>query len=139
MIRGCLPLLLLTLACTALAVDPGTPREQSDRFMKLIEREKVQQAYDGLFEGTVFQRKQPQAKVMMVSQTRSALELLGAPTGFEFLKAEPLGESIMRLLYVLKFEEQPMLWEFHFYMFNERWSVIKLNFDADLNTLKLQR
>src|SRR5436189_183254 len=63
--------------------------------------------------------------------TRDSSEALG----FELVEEKAFGKSVVKLVYVLKLESHPLVWEFHFYKPKEKWFLARLGFDEDLRKL----
>ena len=55
--------------------------------------------------------------------------------GFERVKEQSYGQSVVKLVYVLKLESHPLVWEFHFYKARTAWALARVGFDEDLRKL----
>ena len=84
---------------------------------------KTDMAYDNLFKGSSMLTSNPQALQMLKNQTGSLLPLYGKVLGYEMIREETIGTSIVRLVYVLKSEVVPTVWEFYFYKPKDKWFV----------------
>ena len=129
-------LILLLLPLTAMAVPPKTPKEQADAFLASVVSGNVTGGYDQLFKGTSMAATKPQALAMLKSQTQAQLPLFGKVVGFELLKEEAFGTSIVRLVYALKSEIAPTIWVFHFYKTTGPWTLSNVAFNDDLKELR---
>jgi hypothetical protein len=129
-------LLLITTAQYSYAKEPI---EFTAEFFKLVQAGKISEAYDGLFVGSQIPAQKPQAVDMLKRQTSSGLPLYGNIVGIEKIRDEKLGNSIVRLVYVLKSEIAPTIWEFYFYKPKSEWFLANVKFNDQFQLIeKLQ-
>ena len=119
-------LLLITTAQYSYAKEPV---EFTAEFFKLMQAGKISEAYDGLFVGSQIPAQKPQAVDMLKRQTSSGLPLYGNIVGIEKIRDEKIGNSIVRLVYVLKSEVAPTIWEFYFYKPKNEWFLANVKFN----------
>ena len=132
-------LLALALALPALAHADGTPKDQAEAFLRAVQAGQVKAAYDKLFDGTTIARAKPQQVTVILKQTQTMLEIYGRPLGFEMVNQEPFGQSLVRLVYLLKFESAPAEWEFYFYKPHDQWLLTNTQFDDGFSMLSAKR
>ncbi len=108
------------------------PREFTEVFFKMVLAGQISNAYDQLFAGSPITTQKPQAINALKRQTSTVLPLYGRILGFEKIKEEEIGKSIMRLLYVLKLEMMPTVWEFYFYKPADNWYLVNVKFNDEL-------
>ncbi|MBW1728281.1 MAG: hypothetical protein JRJ62_12040 [Deltaproteobacteria bacterium] len=111
------------------------PVEFTEEFFSMVSAGKISKAYDQLFVGSQIPAQKPQAVDMLKRQTSSGLPLYGKIVGFEKIRDERIGRSIVRLVYVLKLELSPTTWEFYFYKPKDRWFLVKVNFNDQFQLL----
>ncbi len=130
---------LLVLAVTsnarAQAVDVAMPRQQAETFLDKVMAGKIGAAYDGIFVGSSIARSQPQAISQLKKQTAKLPSLYGPLLGYEPVSSRKFGESVVRLLYILKQAHRPIVWEFYFYRAQDDWSLVTLGFKDQLSLL----
>ena len=126
-------LLLIAAAQYSYAKEPN---EFTAEFFKLMEAGKISEAYDGLFVGSQIPAQKPQAVDMLKRQTSSGLPLYGNIVGLEKIRDEKLGNSIVRLVYVLKSEIAPTIWEFYFYKPKEQWFLANVKFNDQFQSIE---
>jgi hypothetical protein len=130
---------LLVLAVTsnahAQAVDAATPLQQAETFLDRVMAGKIGAAYDGIFVGSSIARTQPQAISQLKKQTAKLASLYGPLLGFEPVSSRKFGESVVRLLYILKQAHRPIVWQFYFYRAQDDWSLVTLGFKDQLSLL----
>jgi hypothetical protein len=107
-----------TIVSTGFAKEP---REFVEEFFAYVKEGKVSQGYDILFAGSGIPPMKPQAVDMLKTQTASGLPMYGKILGFEKIREEKFGISIIRLVYVLKSDKAPTIWEFYFYKPQASW------------------
>jgi hypothetical protein len=66
-------------------------------------------------------------------QTQSVLPVYGKILGFELYRQEKFGESLVRLLYIQRFEKHPIVWKFWVYKPKGTWQVNTVVFNDQLN------
>ncbi len=78
----------------------------------------------------------------MAAQLESNLQAmileLGQPLGHDLVSEKPLGESLIRLVYLLKFESRPAVFEFFYYRSHDSWGIVLLNIEADFGKLRME-
>ena len=102
----------------------------------MIKKDKISEAYDGLFDGSTIPKSKPQAVEMLKRQTSSGLPLYGKILAYENIRMEKFGESIIRLVYVLKSETGPTIWEFYFYKPSNNWFLVKITFNDEFHLIE---
>lgn len=102
-------------------------RQAEDFFLTLIEGD-INGAYDEIFAGSGIMEAKPQEVQLLKSQTQSAFEIYGKAFAFEIIHNEQLSASLIRLVYLLKFEYLPLTWEFYFYKPRDNWKLSNITF-----------
>jgi len=121
-----------TFASTGFAKEP---KEFVEEFFNLVKAGKVSQGYDILFAGSGIPAMKPQAVDMLKTQTASGLPMYGKILGFEKVREEKFGISIVRLVYILKSEKAPTIWEFYFYKPQTSWFLGHILFNDQFQLL----
>ena len=73
---------------------------------------------------------------MIKRQTESSLPIYGNILGVEKIREENVGTSILRLVYVLKLEKAPIVWEFYFYKPKADWFLGNIIFNDQFSLLR---
>jgi len=70
---------------------------------------------------------------MIKEQTQSTLADYGKILGYDLIREEKFGGSVLRLVYLVKSEVVPTVWQFFFYKPNSEWYLLGITFfdDAD--------
>jgi len=125
-------IVLATSAHIGYAKEPG---EFTAEFFTMLEAGKISEAYDQLFVGSQIPAQKPQAVDMLKRQTSSGLPLYGKIVGLEKIREERIGKSIVRLVYILKLEQAPTVWEFYFYKPKGNWFLANVIFNDQFQLL----
>jgi hypothetical protein len=128
---------LAGIICCAIATTgfAKEPREFVEEFFNYVKTGKVSQGYDILFAGSGIPAMKPQAVDMLKTQTASGLPMYGKILGFEKVREEKFGISIVRLVYILKSEKVPTIWEFYFYKPQTNWFLGNIIFNDQFQLL----
>ena len=62
-------------------------------------------------------------------------QYVGASVGYEFIRSERVGDSLLKLVYIEKAEKQAIPWQFIFYKTTAGWALSAFNTGDDINTL----
>jgi hypothetical protein len=127
--------LTLLLICICPFANAKEPKEFTDEFFKMVQSGKVAEAYGQLFVGSQIPTQKPQAVDALKRQTASALPIYGNMLGVELIREEKIGESIFRLVYVLKSQIAPTVWEFYFYKPKSDWFLGNILFNDEFRSL----
>jgi hypothetical protein len=129
-------IIALLLICISQVADAKEPKEFTEKFFQLVQSGKVPEAYSQLFAGSQIAAKKPQAFELLSKQTADGLPMYGNILGVELINEEKFGDTIVRLVYVLKSEIAPTIWEFYFYKPKSDWFLGKLLFNDEFNLLQ---
>lgn len=69
------------------------------------------------------------------NQEAQIRQRFGAPLGYEYVRTEKVGNSIQRLLFVMRFEKAPMRWLLVFYRTEKGWVSTDFKFDGNVQAL----
>lgn len=128
-------LILFCLPLMAHAAESPTPKMKAELFFKRVEAGEIDKAYNRLFAGSSIPVDKPQAVTLLKQQTRTALPIYGKIINHEFLFKEKVGNAIMRLVYILKSEKHPTVWEFYFYKPKSTWFLSNVQFNDQFKSL----
>jgi len=132
--------LALTLAAPAFSQsrlkDASANRELSDQIMALVVK--------GDIEGGLRLAKPylviPESEVdTLIGQTKMQLPALemrfGKPVGVEYIGQDKVGEHVMRIVQICRYEKHLMRWNFYFYRTPTGWVLNAFHFDDKLQAL----
>ncbi len=128
--------LLLFTPGFSVAAAPTTPKDKADAFFSSVIKNDIADGFDRLFDGSSIPQDKPQAVTLLKTQTQTGLPLYGKILGYDFIKEEDYGSSIVRLVYVLKSEKAPTTWEFYFYRPKGSWFLANIIFNDQFSLLR---
>ena len=123
----------LTLVVTG-AQAQTSPRTMAETFLATIAQGQMAAGYNKLFEGSNIAKDKGQGGAIR-KQTEAAIPPLGKVLGYELIREETFGTSLVRLVYLLKSERHLTTWEFYFYKPKGAWFVAEVNFSDKFQLL----
>lgn len=112
------------------------PKQFVADFINDVNAGKISQAYDGLLQGSGIAQAKPQDLEVLKSQTSNLLSFYGSVLDSEIVREEKIGNSIVRLVYILKHEKTPVIWQFYFYRPHGKWFLGKIDFNDQFQNLE---
>jgi hypothetical protein len=134
--------LLLVLICTssvALADSLKGPTEAKDLTNRVMAK-----VGSGDIEGGLMLTKPyliiPSAEFdVMLNQLRmqqpAMIQRFGKSIGFEFIREDKIGENLLRIIQINRFEKHAMRWSFYFYKGKDGWVLNTFKTDDDIRQL----
>ena len=129
---------ILLLVAALISLSASAPEDslkaRAGQFFHSVRKGDTDKAFEVLFEGSPFAQAKSEALESMKEDFRKHLgksEVIGT----ELIKEQAYGKSIVKLVYVLKLQSQPLVWEFHFYRAKSSWTLARVGFDEDLRKL----
>lgn len=132
-------LFILFVSVSTTYAKQQNPSQMVENFFKMIQKGQINQAYDQLLANSSIPTSKPQAVQLLKTQTASGLPLYGNILGFEKIHGEKIGQSIIRLVYVLKLDLVPTAWEFYFYKPKSVWFLANIMFNDQFNLLESKK
>ena len=127
-------LFTVTPNASAKVADVAAPMQKAETFLSKLVAEQIGPAYDKLFAGTSIASK-PQAVALLKNQTATVRSLYGKVLGYERVSSRTFGDSVVRLLYIMKYEVHPIVFEFYFYRVSREWILVKVQFNDQFSLL----
>jgi len=127
--------MLFAPAAAGAATPDATPAQRVETFLPAVSSPESDKAIDDLFAGSGFAEKKPQDLMTLKGQIKMAMGLYGQQLGVEKIEEQDLSPSVKRLVYIQKFEEFPVAWEFYFYKAHGQWSLLALNFKDQVSSI----
>jgi len=62
-------------------------------------------------------------------------QTIGGSVGYEFIRSEKVGESLLKLVYIEKAEKQAIPWQFIFYKTGAGWALSNFSNGDNINSL----
>jgi hypothetical protein len=141
MLRYLISLIFVLVASVSFAQtrtfgSPAEARKLADSIMSNVGRGKYDVAWKEMRPAAIVPPTEFDAFTAQFASQQSTLALrYGKPTGFEFIRDQQVGASLLKLQYIAKFERAAMRWIFLFYRTEKGWVLTDFKFDG--NTLAL--
>jgi len=130
--------LLVVSACALAQAARAQPEPTAiaDAFLAALEKKEVESGFDALLQHAEFDEAKPQDTMLLKTQVRTLFDLYGKTYGYERVLEKKYGDSLLRLAYLLRFGSSPVVWNFTFYRVGERWTLLHLTFNDQLQGLE---
>lgn len=125
--RRWLLVLVLTLVLVPAAQAVEQPKADAHAFLSILMTEEWQPAFTSWLQASGLTAQDPQAADKLAAQVQALRTRFGAPVGFELAREQNLSDSLLRLIYVLRFRDRPVQWELVYYRAEADWKLLKLN------------
>ena len=124
-VNGRVVVLLVGLLAVPVASFPeGTPtpsaREKAETFLASVAAGDADKALDALARGSLLETQPKQLEVLK-TQIKAGVGLYGKYLGVELIHEKTFGKSVVSLTYLMKFEQNPLVWNFVFYRPQDQW------------------
>jgi hypothetical protein len=125
---------LSLVLCSAAVPKKAVYQKKAEEFLTGVLKGEVEKSYDEIFPKWVVEAK-PQQIQMVKMQTTSVINMHGKLLDYEFIKQQKYGDSVVRLVYVLKSKRMPFTWEFYFYKPVSDWHLVNIQFNDEFDLL----
>ena len=123
-------LLLITIQFT---IAQETPKEYTDTFFKIYSKGNINEAIDFLYEKNPW-KERIQDGINNIKEKLSGLHSrLGNYYGEVKIGEKDLKNTFQVVHFIVKYERQPLRFEFKFYKPNETWSLYGFSYDDGLS------
>lgn len=127
--------ILILVFASASPAQEKSPRSMTEGFFRLLMQNKMPEAYTQLFVNSPVPKLRPEEISMLKQETETALGAYGKTLGYELIREERFGGSVLRLVYLLKSEIVPTVWQFFFYKPASDWYVLGVALFDDADAL----
>ena len=141
--RLCLVVLMM-IACFAWAgevhakvfVTEEDAKAKVEEFMKLVGVDELDEAFQVLKPYWIFPENEWTELQIDTSQQMAMIEpRFGQTIGYDFVRAEVVGDTVLRLIYIQKRERHLLRWRFIFYKPYDRWILNACLWDDEIEAL----
>ena len=105
--------------------------EKIDGFFDLLQKNRVDEAYDSLTKGTEIGKKEEEVSGLK-AKTNEAIKLYGEVTGKDLVSVQTVGPHLMRATVLSLGSTYPLRWRFYFYKDSKSWRLIDIRVDDRL-------
>jgi hypothetical protein len=130
------------LAATAFTVHADTlkseteVRQLADKVMTAAGKGQTDDAYAAMTPYTLTDVNTLDRARLSARTSRMQLEqTIGGSVGYEFIRSEKVGESLLKLVYIEKAEKQAIPWQFIFYKTGSGWALSNFSNGDNINSL----
>ncbi len=125
-------LLLIIVLSSFTSYGQNSTDELTNKFIELYEKN-TDMAFDYIFGTNTWMKENNSGTEKVKFQLREYAKLMGDYIGFEKLTERSLGKSLKVLVYIVKYERQPLRFIFKYYKAKDNWSIFNLKFDDDID------
>ncbi|GHT42528.1 hypothetical protein FACS189437_10470 [Bacteroidia bacterium] len=109
------------------------PKYLVDNFFEIYETKGANDALDNIFQTNEYMIKQSKSDIETLKESLySHLNTVGNYHGYEIISEYSLGKSISHYCCVVKYDKQPIRFNFTFYKAKNSWVLYGLNFDNNI-------
>lgn len=129
-----LPLLFAVLSF-ATTTSEVVPEAVAVAYLESFEDSGSEGAFERLMECSRLDELMPREMKLMKSQIEQVSLLYGPSLGVEEVEREVIIPSLLKLTYLTKHRDLPLLWVFIFYRVEDEWSLLQMSFNDQLEGL----
>jgi len=108
------------------------PKEMVDLFFRGYKEDPFS-AIDYIFSTNNWITKNNQEGIKnMEDRLEQLMSYIGVYSGYELVKEEKIGRSLIVYHYLVRYERQPILFKFIFYKADEQWSLYNFEFNTEI-------
>lgn len=122
--------------CAAFTTKREPCQEKIQKFLVGIVNGEVDKSCDEVLSGSRLASNSQVVKLLK-DEAQKALNTYGKAVSYEFIKEQKYGDSIIRLVYIVKCKQIPLIWEFYFYKAASNWELqtVSVNFKGQYGLL----
>ncbi|WP_016833394.1 hypothetical protein [Herbaspirillum lusitanum] len=111
-------------------------RQLADKVMAAAGKGQTDDAYAAMTPYTLTDVNTLDRARLGARTSRMQLEqYIGGSVGYEFIRSEKVGESLLKLVYIEKAEKQAIPWQFIFYRTSSGWALSNFSNGDNINSL----
>ncbi len=103
-------------------------------FFLLVQRGKVDAAYEALVKGTIIESR-PADITVLRDKTKQAIQVFGEIRGYEVIELRRVGEHLLNVVVISLGDKFPLRWKLYFYHSRDAWRLIDIRVDDRLISL----
>jgi hypothetical protein len=109
------------------------PKYLVDNFFEIYETKGVNDALDNIFQTNEYMIKQSKSDIETLKESLySHLNTVGNYHGYEIISEYSMGKSIIHYCCIVKYDKQPVRFNFIFYNSSDVWVLYTFNFDNSI-------
>lgn len=129
--RICITLLILISSVSCFSQEP---EEHINIFFNIYQSKNINIALDSLFSTNPWLMERSKDNIDNIkSQLASYSNILGKYKGFELIMSKKIGGCLQQYTYIVKFDRQPLRFNFIFYRASDIWGLQNFRYDDNLS------
>lgn len=119
----------LVILTQSVVAGEGTPKEQVKKLYNSISSGKTEEGFSQMFAASLMAKlKEAQVKALG-TQAKAIFDFYGPPTAIEFFEEKALSESLIKLKWITKHnDDSPLFWSAVFYKRADKWEPLQIDF-----------
>jgi hypothetical protein len=109
------------------------PEDVTRQFFELYEKTGTDQAVDYVFATNKWLNSEQATIDAIKTQLKKGISIIGQYYGYELIEKKSLGENFVMMVYMLRYDRQPIQFQFILYKPNLKWQIQNLKFDDRLD------
>lgn len=122
-------LLLVILFSSMTAVAQSDPQKLIDEFFNRYKNKSPDDAVDYIFGTNKYMAKSTEQIENVKYKLNSAVTLIGKYYGYDFLTKKTAGPNLIIYTFLVRYDRQPLRFNFAFYRANDQWVIFNYSFD----------
>ena len=107
-----------------------SPKYLVNNFFEIYETKGVNVALDNIFQTNEYMVKQSKSDIETLKESLSSfINLIGNYHGYEIISEYSMGKSITHYCCIVKYDTQPIRFNFTFYKSSDTWVLYNFNYD----------
>ena len=126
-------LLIITLFSVSFSFAQKSPKEYTDKFFEIYTQKSVNEAVDFLYQDNPWKENIQDAINNIKEKLTGLNSRLGTYHGQVKIGEKNLKDTFVVIHYLIKYERQPLRFEFKFYKPNDEWKVYGFSYDDGIS------
>jgi hypothetical protein len=131
MIKLLFSLLLVMTISAAQAQD--NPEAMIENFFSMYEKDGAIKALDSLYSSNPWIARNQDAVENLKSSLSAINTLVGDYYGYEYINHRSVGDSFILYSYMVRYDRQPIRFQFQFYKPHNEWRIFSFSYDEELD------
>jgi len=119
----------------AIGFSQDTPQDLVDTFFETYQEKDIVEAVDYIFSTNPWMSQGEDVVTILKNQINTQLteDVVGKYYGHEVMTTKTIGESVVYVTYLVKYDRQPIRFTFIFYKPDEEWRIHKFSYKDGLD------
>lgn len=127
-------LMMFLMCCGTYTIQAqAKPEEVTEHFFELYQTVGSDEAVDYVFSTNKWLNSEKVTIDNIKAQLKKGMAIIGQYYGYELIQKDSLSENFVMMSYMLRYDRQPIKFEFILYKPNDKWQIQNLKFDDRLD------